>query len=82
MAAKKISLKVEHAIEVGNVDVVFEVRDGNSLKGFMSISKGGIDWRGNGRRITQTATWEQFEAWMLADNAPKSVKRATKGGAE
>jgi len=31
MAAKKISFKVSSPIEVGNVDVEFEVRDGAAL---------------------------------------------------
>jgi hypothetical protein len=61
MAPKNISMKVGQPIEVGKIDVVFEVRSGPDLLGRMKISKGGIDWY---PRKTRKATWEQFDAWM------------------
>jgi hypothetical protein len=64
MAAKRISMKVEHPIEVGNVDVVFEVRDGAALLGRMEISKGGIDWYPNNARKPRTVTWASFHTYM------------------
>jgi hypothetical protein len=67
MAAKKISMKVEHPIEVGNVDVVFEVRDGGALLGRMKISKGGIDWFPNNARKPRTITWSNFSVYMEAN---------------
>jgi len=75
MASKKISMKIEHPIEVGNVDVVFEVRDGSALLGRMQISKGGIDWYPKGAQSPRRATWSQFNAWMKTDDPP--IRRRT-----
>lgn len=33
MPAKKVKMQVAHPVEIGNVDVEFEVRDGNALMG-------------------------------------------------
>lgn len=76
MAAKKISMKVEHPIAVGNVDVVFEVRDGADLLGRMKISKGGIDWYPKNAQSPRKSTWVQFDAWMKTDDPPKRTPRA------
>ena len=64
MPAKKISLKIEHPIEVGNVDVVFEVREGNTLLGKLKLSKGGLDWLPNNARRARKATWNELDVWM------------------
>ena len=68
MAAKKVSMKVDHLIEIGNVDVVFEVRDGTALMGRMKISRGGIDWHPAGAHGDDIkATWGEFKEWMESD---------------
>jgi len=60
MAAHKVSLTIPHTIDIGNVDVEFEVRDGKNLMGKVKISKGGIDWWPANARRKRSATWEQF----------------------
>ena len=64
MAANKISFKVSSPIEVGNVDVEFEVRDGAALMGTVAISRGGIDWRGKGKRRATPVSWARFADLM------------------
>lgn len=75
MATKKIKMNIEHPIEVGNVDVVFEVRDGADLLGRMKISKGGIDWQPRGAQSPRKSSWAQFDAWMKTDEPPKRTRR-------
>lgn len=65
VATCKVSLKVPNAIDVGRVDVEFEVREGNTLIGTLSISQGGIDWRAAGKRSAQSATWTRFAELMM-----------------
>jgi hypothetical protein len=75
VAAKKVSLKVPSAIEVGNVDVEFEVRDGANLMGTVAISRGGIDWRPKGkhRANSVSVTWTQFADLMTPAPAARTV---------
>lgn len=81
MAPKKIKMKIEHAIEVANVDVDFEVRDGSDLLGRLEISKGGIDWYPRSAQSPRRSTWAQFDAWMKTDDPPKRRGRAPKASA-
>jgi hypothetical protein len=83
VAAKKVSLKVPSAIEVGNVDVEFEVRDGTNLMGTVAISRGGIDWRPKGkhRANSVSVTWTQFAALMTPEKAPPARTRAASSAA-
>lgn len=68
MAKHEVSLKVGHAIAIGNVDIELPVKvDGKPL-GRMAISQGGVDWipspnKKNGYRLN----WQQF-AELLADH--------------
>jgi len=84
MAAKKISFKVSSPIEVGNVDVEFEVRDGAALMGTVAISRGGIDWRGKGKRRATHVSWARFADLMsgaderVSPAAPTKARRAVK----
>lgn len=54
---------IAHKLEIGNVDVEFEVRDGATLLGVVQISRGGIDWRPS-RKAPIKATWKEFSDWM------------------
>lgn len=74
MAIKKVSLRVPASIEVGNVDVEFEVRDGMELMGTVAISRGGIDWRARGKRSATSVTWKQFAEQMAP--TPDPARRA------
>jgi Lsr2 len=74
MAAKKISFKVSSPIEVGNVDVEFEVRDGAALMGTVAISRGGIDWRGKGKRRATPVSWARFADLMSGADERVSVQ--------
>jgi hypothetical protein len=84
MAAKKISFKVSSPIEVGNVDVEFEVRDGAALMGTVAISRGGIDWRGKGKRRATPVSWARFADLMsgaderVSPAAPTKARRPVK----
>ena len=78
MATRKVSLKVPNAIEVGTADVEFEVREGNTLIGTVTISQGGIDWRAAGKHRTQPATWNQFAELMTAPAGTGSKPAAQK----
>ena len=62
--ATKVTLKIPQTIDIGKVDVEFEVRDGKNLLGRMKISTGGIDWWPNNARRRRTSTWRQFADWM------------------
>jgi hypothetical protein len=78
MAAKKISFKVSSPIEVGNVDVEFEVRDGAALMGTVAISRGGIDWRGKGKRRATPVSWARFADLMSGADERVSPAAPTK----
>lgn len=64
MADTTISMRIEHAISVGNVDVKHEVRRGGELLGTLAISKGGLDWKPKNARKAKRVNWEQFDEWM------------------
>ena len=74
MAATKISLRVPTPIEVGNVDIEFEVRNGAALVGTVKISRGGIDWRASGKRRDATVTWKQFSEIMSSSTRMEKSK--------
>ena len=78
MAAKRVSLKLPTPIEVGNVDVEFEVRDGAALMGTVTVSRGGLDWRATGRRSAVSVTWKAFAELMAGGSAAPARGR---GGA-
>lgn len=59
-------MKVAHPINVGNVDVEFEVRQDGQLLGRVQISQGGIDFRPANKRQSRKATWQEFAAWMMS----------------
>jgi hypothetical protein len=61
-----VSMKIDHLIPVGNVDVEFEVRVDGSLLGRAMISKGGLDWWPSNARQPRTITWQEFAAMMLS----------------
>lgn len=67
MSTTKISMNIEHPIEVGNVDVVFYVRRGNALLGKLHLSKGGMDWWPKSARSPRRTNWETFDSWMKTD---------------
>lgn len=62
--AHKVSMKVDHLLDLGSVDVEFEVRRGRTLLGRVQISKGGIDWTRAGARRPVKASWQEFSEWM------------------
>lgn len=59
-------MTVAAPIEVKNVDVEFEVYDGDVLTGRLSISRGGVDWKPARRRSAKKRTWKQLADWMEA----------------
>ena len=75
MANRKVSLKVASPIEVGNVDVQFAISDGHGLIGTVTVSKGGIDWRGRGKQSKQSASWDRFAELMTDGVTPKTTTR-------
>jgi hypothetical protein len=67
MAQHTVKLKVAHAIDVGNVDVEFEVRSGGPLLGRVQVSKGGIDWTPRNGQKPRKASWQEFADWMMSE---------------
>jgi hypothetical protein len=65
MASKKVELIIRQPLEIGKVDLTFEVRTGNALMGTLTISKGSVDWRPTHARKAARKTWEEFSALML-----------------
>ena len=65
MPQHKVNMKIAHAVNVGNVDVEFEVRSGSTLLGRVQVSKGGIDWTPANARNPRKATWQEFAEWMM-----------------
>jgi hypothetical protein len=55
-------MKIAHAMDVGNVDVEFEIRKGTRLMGRVKLSKGSIDWTPANARKSRKATWTEFAA--------------------
>jgi len=66
MAQHKVSMKVDHLLDLGYVDVEFEVRAGRTLLGRALISKGGIDWIRAGARRPVKASWPEVAEWMAS----------------
>jgi len=64
MATHNVKLSIEHPIPIGNVDVIFEVRQGNTLLGAARLSRGGVDWKPRSARRAKKATWSEFAEWM------------------
>jgi hypothetical protein len=60
VAQQRVTLEINHAIEVGNVDLTFKVRDGSRLVGTLTISKGTIDWKKSGAHTSVQKTWTEF----------------------
>jgi len=54
-------------MDVGNVDVEFEVRSDKTLLGRVEVSKGGIDWTPNNGRKARKASWQEFADWMMSE---------------
>ncbi len=67
MTAHNVELLIAHPLNVGNVDVEFEVRTGKKLLGRVQVSKGGIDWTPVNGRKPRKASWEEFSDWMMSD---------------
>jgi hypothetical protein len=67
VATHNVSMKIAHAMDVGNVDVEFEIRKGTRLMGRVKLSKGSIDWTPANARKSRKATWTEFAAWMMTD---------------
>jgi hypothetical protein len=66
--AHKVSMKVDHLLDLGSVDVEFEVRTGRTLLGRIQINKGGIDWTKAGARRPVKTSWQEFSEWMALKN--------------
>jgi hypothetical protein len=64
MAQHDVKLSIEHPIPIGNVDVIFEVRQGNTLLGTARLSRGGIDWKPRNARRAKKTSWSAFAEWM------------------
>lgn len=73
MPRHEVSLEIEHAIQVGNVDVKLPVKvDGRPL-GRLKISKGGVDWLPSpNSKTSYTMTWARFAEFMQENGRPKS----------
>jgi hypothetical protein len=59
-------MKIAHELDVGNVDVEFEVRSGQTLLGRVQVSKGGIDWTPANAQKPRKASWSEFAEWMIS----------------
>lgn len=66
MAQNKVSMKLDHLLDLGHLDVEFEVRSGRTLLGRAQISKGGIDWTRAGARRAVKASWQELAEWMAS----------------
>jgi hypothetical protein len=65
VANHSVKMTISHAMDVGNVDVEFQVRNGTRLMGTVKISKGTIDWRPAGGK-PRKASWTEFAEWMMS----------------
>lgn len=66
MPQHKVSMKVDHLLDLGHLDVEFEVRAGRTLLGRAQVSKGGIDWTKAGARRPVKASWQELAEWMTS----------------
>jgi hypothetical protein len=64
MPARKVTLKIDRPLDIGNVGIEFEVRTGSTLLGRAQITKGGIDWWPPKTRQPRSVTWEEFAESM------------------
>jgi hypothetical protein len=64
MAQTRVMMKLNHTIEIGNVDVEIEVRDGKALIGTLTLSTGTIDWRRKGAHHSIKKNWSEFSDLM------------------
>ncbi len=69
MPQHKVSMKVDHPLDLGYVDVEFEVRAGKTLLGRVQVSKVGIDWTRAGARKAVKTSWQEFAEWMALKSA-------------
>jgi len=64
--AHRVSMKVDHLLDLGYVDVEFEVRTGKTLLGRAFVSRGGIDWIRAGTRRPVKASWSELAEWIAS----------------
>lgn len=58
-------MTIPQGIEVGRVDVTFDIRTGKKLLGTLQVSKGSLDWRPARRSANVcSVSWEDFDEWM------------------
>jgi hypothetical protein len=67
MAQTHVKMTISHPIEIGNVDVQVEIRDGTKLLGNLTISTGSIDWRKRGAHSSVQKSWAEFSDLMKAN---------------
>ena len=68
MAAKQVRFTLNQTVPIGYVDVKFQIYDGPSLLGTLTLSQGSIDWRParQWQRSTIKKRWGDFDQLMKA----------------
>jgi len=63
------------AIQIGNVDIEFDVYSGGQKTGTLKISKGTLDWVPAGNSVNALkVTWEDFANLMKVHGSRKIIK--------
>ncbi len=75
MAKHEVKLTISRAIQIGNVDIEFDVRSNGRKTGTLKISKGGLDWVQSGNSVNAfKVTWEEFAKLMNDHGSSKKLK--------
>ena len=72
--AHEVKLTIS-AIQIGNVDIEFDVYSGRRKTGTLKISKGSLDWVPVGNSVNALkVTWEDFANLMKVHGSRKIIK--------
>ena len=69
MARHKVTLGIP-GFQLGRSDLTLKVAVDGRILGTLMVSKGSLDWRPRGARLTYSATWEDFDRWMQGEERP------------
>ncbi len=75
MATHDVSMKIAHALEIGNVDIELAVVVDGKRLGRLKVSKGGLDWLPANKAVnSKSLTWESFAALMVESGKDKKLQ--------
>ncbi len=73
MPKHELTLRIEHAIPVGNVDLEIPVKVDGRPYGRLKISRGGVDWLPSpAQKASYALSWEQLAELMQAQGRKKN----------